>query len=59
MHPLRVGIKLAPQRTDVAELRAVWRIADEAGFDACWNFDHFASIGPQARYLPSEHSYTS
>jgi F420-dependent oxidoreductase-like protein len=41
---LRVGLKLAPQFTTVDELRAVWRIADEAGFDHCWNFDHFASI---------------
>jgi F420-dependent oxidoreductase-like protein len=41
---VRVGLKLAPQFTTVDELRAVWRIADEAGFDHCWNFDHFASI---------------
>jgi F420-dependent oxidoreductase-like protein len=41
---IRVGLKLAPQFTTVDELRAVWRIADEAGFDHCWNFDHFASI---------------
>src|SRR5262249_15472317 len=26
-------------------MRTLWRIADEAGFDQCWNFDHFASIG--------------
>jgi F420-dependent oxidoreductase-like protein len=25
----------------------VWRIADEAGFDHCWNMDHFASLGPR------------
>jgi F420-dependent oxidoreductase-like protein len=42
---VRIGLKLAPQFTTVEELRAVWRIADEAGFDHCWNFDHFASIG--------------
>jgi F420-dependent oxidoreductase-like protein len=24
----------------------VWRIADEAGFDHVWDFDHLASIGP-------------
>lgn len=42
---MRIGLKLAPQFTTVEELRAVWRIADEAGFDHCWNFDHFASIG--------------
>jgi F420-dependent oxidoreductase-like protein len=39
-----VGLKLAPQFTTVDELRAVWRIADEAGFDHCWDFDHLASI---------------
>jgi F420-dependent oxidoreductase-like protein len=47
MDELRIGLKLAPQFTTVDELRAVWRIADEAGFDHCWNFDHFASIGPR------------
>src|SRR5262245_8912593 len=25
-------------------MRAVWRIADESGFDHVWNFDHFAAI---------------
>ena len=44
---LRIGLKLAPQFTTVEEMRAVWRVADEAGFDHCWNFDHFASIGPR------------
>ena len=43
--PVRIGIKLSPQRTTIDELRAVWQLADEAGFDSCWNFDHFASIG--------------
>lgn len=43
--PLRVGIKLSPQHTTIDELRAVWQIADQAGFDSCWTFDHFASIG--------------
>jgi F420-dependent oxidoreductase-like protein len=44
---LHIGLKLAPQFTTVDEMRAVWRVADEAGFDHCWNFDHFASIGPR------------
>jgi F420-dependent oxidoreductase-like protein len=44
-HPLRVGLKLAPQATTIDDLRAVWRIADEAGFDHVWGFDHFAAIG--------------
>jgi F420-dependent oxidoreductase-like protein len=42
---LRFGLKLSGQATNVEELRAVWRIADESGFDHCWDFDHFASLG--------------
>ena len=44
-HPLRFGLKLAGQDTTVDALRAVWRIADEAGFDHVWDFDHLAAIG--------------
>jgi F420-dependent oxidoreductase-like protein len=44
MTTLAIGLKLSPQGTDVASLRAVWRVADEAGFDHVWNFDHFAAI---------------
>jgi F420-dependent oxidoreductase-like protein len=47
MHPLRFGLKLAPQDTTIDELRAVWRIADDSGFDHVWNFDHFAAITGQ------------
>lgn len=45
MTNVRYGLKLAPQYTTIADLRTVWRIADEAGFDHCWTFDHFAAIG--------------
>lgn len=41
----RIGLKLAPQFTTVDQLRTVWRIADDHGFDSCWTFDHFASLG--------------
>jgi F420-dependent oxidoreductase-like protein len=44
-HPLRFGIKLSGQDTTIDALRAVWRIADEGGFDHVWDFDHLASIG--------------
>jgi F420-dependent oxidoreductase-like protein len=44
-HPLRFGLKLS-QDVTIDQLRDVWRIADEAGFDHVWDFDHFASIGP-------------
>ena len=45
-HPLRFGLKNSGQDTTVDELRAVWRAADEGGFDHLWDFDHLASIGP-------------
>src|SRR5579864_5959734 len=44
-HPLRIGIKHSGQDTTIESLRAVWRIADEGGFDHVWDFDHLASIG--------------
>jgi F420-dependent oxidoreductase-like protein len=48
MHPLRFGLKLS-QAATIDELTAVWRIADDAGFDHCWNMDHFASLGDDGR----------
>ena len=44
-HDLRFGLKLSGQGTTIEELRDVWRIADDGGFDHCWDFDHFAGIG--------------
>lgn len=44
-HPLRFGLKLSGQDTTIESLRAVWRVADESGFDHVWDFDHLASIG--------------
>jgi F420-dependent oxidoreductase-like protein len=44
-HPLRFGLKASGQDISIQSLRAVWKIADEAGFDHVWDFDHLASIG--------------
>ncbi|MGI8415607.1 MAG: LLM class F420-dependent oxidoreductase [Nakamurella sp.] len=44
MHPLRFGLKLS-QNASIPELRALWQVADDAGFDHCWNMDHFATLG--------------
>jgi F420-dependent oxidoreductase-like protein len=44
-HPLRIGLKNSGQDTTIEALRDVWRIADDAGFDHVWVFDHLASIG--------------
>ena len=38
-HPLRFGLKLSGQDTTIEALRAVWRTADESGFDHVWDFD--------------------
>ncbi|MBM4421250.1 MAG: TIGR03560 family F420-dependent LLM class oxidoreductase [Chloroflexi bacterium] len=43
--PLRVGLKLIQQTHPIEVQREVWRIADEAGFDQMWAFDHFYALG--------------
>lgn len=43
---LRFGLKRSQQAT-IDELRSVWRIADDAGFESCWVMDHFATLGPR------------
>src|SRR5256885_13704906 len=45
-HPLRFGLKASGQWISIEQLRAIWKIADEGGFDHLWDFDHMASIGP-------------
>jgi len=42
---MRYGLKLS-QNATIDTYRAVWRTADEAGFDHCWNMDHLATLGP-------------
>jgi F420-dependent oxidoreductase-like protein len=46
MGQMRFGVKLS-QNAAIDQLRAVWRVADEAGFDHCWCMDHLASLGPR------------
>jgi len=43
---MRYGLKLS-QNATIGQYQAVWRIADEAGFDHCWCMDHFATLGPR------------
>ncbi|WIV56469.1 LLM class flavin-dependent oxidoreductase [Amycolatopsis nalaikhensis] len=40
-----IGLKPPQQHITVAELRRTWAIADDAGFDGCWVFDHLAPMG--------------
>ena len=51
-HPLRFGLKASGQSITIEQLRACWRIAEEAGFDHLWDFDHLASIGPNGPDRP-------
>jgi F420-dependent oxidoreductase-like protein len=39
-----IGLKLSPQLVTIEQLRGVWQVADEAGFDHVWAFDHFNPI---------------
>ncbi len=50
--PLRFGLKNSGMATTIQGLKDVWRIADEAGFDHVWDFDHFASIGADGTDRP-------
>jgi len=58
MHPLRIGLKNSGQATTIQALRDVWRIADEAGFDHVWDFDHLASIGADGTERPVYEGWT-
>jgi probable F420-dependent oxidoreductase len=44
-HPLRIGLKLA-RDAPIETFRRFWKIADDAGFEHCWAFDHLAVHGP-------------
>ncbi len=57
-HPLRFGLKLSGQDTTIDRLRAVWRIADEGGFDHVWDFDHLAAIGGDSPDRPIYEGWT-
>ena len=43
-YPIRVGILLWPQRTDWAPFSESARLADQAGLDSLWTWDHLHAI---------------
>jgi probable F420-dependent oxidoreductase len=57
-HPLRLGLKNSGMATTIQGLRDVWRIADEAGFDYVWDFDHLAAIGAAGTDRPVYEGWT-
>ena len=44
MTAVRVGLKLSQQVFSVETQREAWRMADDAGFDHLWLFDHLVAI---------------
>ncbi len=46
MGTVRFGLKLS-QNATIDQLRDLWHLADDGGFDSCWVMDHFASLGPR------------
>ncbi len=42
--PVHFGLKVACQDVTVDQMRESWTIADEAGFDHLWLFDHLAGV---------------
>src|SRR6201986_841148 len=41
-----IGLKPSQQFTTIDELRTAWTVAEDAGFDGLWVFDHFSALGP-------------
>lgn len=44
-NPLRYGLKFSQQVHPIGVHVDVWRIADQAGFDHIWGFDHLIALG--------------
>lgn len=44
-YPLRFGLKLSQQIHPIDAQRDAWKIADQAGFDHIWPFDHLIALG--------------
>ena len=44
--PVRFGLKLSQQIHPIDAQREAWKIADAAGFDHIWPFDHLIALGP-------------
>jgi alkanesulfonate monooxygenase SsuD/methylene tetrahydromethanopterin reductase-like flavin-dependent oxidoreductase (luciferase family) len=45
MVDVKFGIKPPTQHVDAESMRQCWEIADRAGFDSLWTFDHFVPLG--------------
>ncbi|MFN8031957.1 MAG: TIGR03560 family F420-dependent LLM class oxidoreductase [Mycobacterium sp.] len=53
---MRISVKLAPT-FEYSELEQFWRSADELGFEAVWNYDHFYGLVDNAK--PTHEGWTT
>jgi F420-dependent oxidoreductase-like protein len=44
-HALRIGIKLRPEQYPIDVQRGFWLLAEAAGFDHVWSYDHLVAVG--------------
>jgi alkanesulfonate monooxygenase SsuD/methylene tetrahydromethanopterin reductase-like flavin-dependent oxidoreductase (luciferase family) len=52
---MRFGLHSGQHQVSIAELRGLWSFARQAGFDACYLFDHFRPLFSDVdRFLPEE-----
>jgi F420-dependent oxidoreductase-like protein len=57
-HPVHFGLKVSGQNCTIQDMRTCWRIADEAGFDHLWNFDHLAGVKSSGLESPILEAWT-
>jgi F420-dependent oxidoreductase-like protein len=48
--PLTIGLDVWQFRCSIDELREIWRLADDGGFDNLWVCDHFLPLIPSQEY---------
>jgi alkanesulfonate monooxygenase SsuD/methylene tetrahydromethanopterin reductase-like flavin-dependent oxidoreductase (luciferase family) len=58
MRPVHFGLKVSGQSSTIAEMRECWLIADDAGFDHLWNFDHLAGVKSSGLESPILEAWT-
>jgi F420-dependent oxidoreductase-like protein len=44
-HRLRLGVKLRPEQYSIEAQRRFWLLAEDAGWDHVWSYDHLVAVG--------------
>jgi F420-dependent oxidoreductase-like protein len=55
---LTFGLKAPQQHASMADIQRIWRLADDAGFDGLWLFDHFIPMTMGERSGPIFEAWT-